>query len=186
MININHIETGNYVNGYGKRFVLWVQGCSLSCSECWNKDTWDFSPNMLYSVQDIFEQISSQPGLDGVTFSGGEPFHQAEDLAELATLIRQKLKISVHVFTGFELEELNASAQKNLLDCVDLLVYGRFNSKKANNNQKLWVRPGLDWSWTFNNSDIEVDILESGDVQVTGYPNDLILKTLTRSRNEGI
>lgn len=63
---------------------------------------------------------------------------------------------------------------------VDVLVYGRFNTNLTNNNQKLWIRSGLGWTWSFNNSDIEVDIFESGDVQVTGYPTDLIIKTLTR------
>ena len=28
------------VNGPGNRFVLWTQGCSKGCSECFNPETW--------------------------------------------------------------------------------------------------------------------------------------------------
>ena len=84
MINVNHIETGSYVNGTGKRFVLWVQGCGFHCKGCGNPDTWSFDENKYYSVQELLSMIIKDSSLDGVTFSGGEPFLQAEELSKLA------------------------------------------------------------------------------------------------------
>ena len=41
------------VNGPGNRFVLWTQGCSKGCSECFNPETWNTRPVSLYTVQSL-------------------------------------------------------------------------------------------------------------------------------------
>ena len=39
------------VNGPGNRFVLWTQGCSKGCSECFNPETWS---NATYKELSLF------------------------------------------------------------------------------------------------------------------------------------
>jgi len=171
MLNIHHIEPSNYVNGVGNRYVIWVQGCSLGCVDCWNKQTWSAKHKTLMSVDEIFQDISRQQDVYGVTFSGGEPFSQAEDLSKLAELIKQETNLTLHIFTGFELKELKSVSQKRLTELADTIVYGRFDKSKENNNQKVRQRLSGQDHWVFNNSDIEVDISKDGSLTITGYPS---------------
>jgi anaerobic ribonucleoside-triphosphate reductase activating protein len=178
MLNIHHVETSNLVNGDGIRYVLWFQGCNLGCEGCWNKDTWSFKENILKSVDDVFNEIISLKDLKGVTFTGGEPFLQAEELSQLAEKIKLETDLTIQIFTGFELEELSSKEQKRVLEFTDILVSGRFDATKENNNQKTTIlNPNVD-IWKFNNSDIQIDISENGDFQITGYPTDNFIEKL--------
>jgi len=66
--------------------------------------------------------------LRGVTFSGGEPFLQAAELAETA-LAARKLGWDVVTYTGFTYEELlddNSGGVNDLLSASDILIDGKF------------------------------------------------------------
>lgn len=80
--------SNSIVDGWGLRYVVFVQGCNHRCSGCHNKHTWDFEDGFEREVDNLFEDIKSDKLLDGVTFSGGEPFEQAEGLAVLAEKIK--------------------------------------------------------------------------------------------------
>ena len=72
------------------------------------------------------------PLLEGITLSGGEPFMQAEDLYLLAKLVHSN-DMNVWCYTGFTYEYLlehGTTAQKQLLDEIDVLVDGRFELEK--------------------------------------------------------
>lgn len=179
MLNIYNIETSNYVNGNGCRYVLWLQGCNLGCIDCWNQQTWSFGKKMLKSVDDIFAQIKSiENKIDGITFSGGEPFLQALELFKLAKMIKENTKLNLQIFTGFEKSELIKKEQKNLLRYTDILVSGRYNNKKENNNQKVSLLNESIDIWQFNNSDIEINIDDNLDVKITGYPTNEIINKI--------
>lgn len=127
-INVFKILKKTKVEGPGNRFCLWVQGCLRQCEGCWAKDTWSHKPNKLMDVNEIFEMIKSQKNIEGVTFLGGEPFEQADALAELAEKI-QSIGLSVMTFTGANLEDLeyvNDEGFNKLLKHTDLLVDGNF------------------------------------------------------------
>ncbi|MBI9109369.1 MAG: radical SAM protein [Spirochaetales bacterium] len=178
MLNIFHIETNNFVNGIGNRFVIWLQGCNLGCPECWNKQTWSMAANTLTSVDSLLNRIENKPGIKGVTFTGGEPFLQAKELSMLARLIKEKTELSIHIFTGYELNELADCYQKELLKYTDTLVTGRFDTSIRNNNQKTHYLNAHSPAWGFNNSDVEIDIDENNNVIMTGYPTDELVSGL--------
>lgn len=168
MLNIYNIEKSNYVNGNGNRFVIWVQGCDLGCKGCWNQESWSFEPKILKSTDEIFKEILNQPNLDGVTFTGGEPFLQDNELTELAKRIKGETNLTIQVFTGFKLEEIKTSP---LLEEIDILVSGRYGYQ-----QKVYTFS--DSIWEYDNESIEIDICEDGHLIVTGYPEDDFLKDL--------
>ncbi len=171
MLNIYNIETSNYVNGNDCRYVLWLQGCDLGCVGCWNQQTWSLEEKTVKSVDEVFTQIKSlENKIDGITFSGGEPFLQALELCKLAKLIKKNTKLSLQIFTGFEKNELVTEEQKELLTYTDILVAGRYNNTKENNNQKVYLLNEKIDIWQFNNSDIEIDIDDNLDMKITGYP----------------
>ena len=79
-------------------------------------------------------QIQKNPLLDGVTFSGGEPFLQAKALSELAKKIKDT-GLNLYVYTGFTYEELLSGANDEnfwgeLLKYTDFLVDGKFEEDK--------------------------------------------------------
>ena len=75
------------VDGPGIRYTVFAQGCPLKCEDCHNPHTHDFFGGELVDIAQIAEEIHKDPLLDGVTFSGGEPFAQAKEFAQLADLI---------------------------------------------------------------------------------------------------
>src|ERR1039458_5691383 len=98
------------VNGPGERVVVWLQGCDLRCPGCWNPSshTFDRTRDMRRRrpVEEVGAWILACPGIEGVTFSGGEPFQQAPELRQLCEYIRaRKPALSIGVFTGYRSEE---------------------------------------------------------------------------------
>ncbi|MFM7437851.1 MAG: 4Fe-4S single cluster domain-containing protein, partial [Snowella sp.] len=83
-LNIMGYVDESEVNGPGVRAVVWVQGCLRECPSCFNPASWSFDENQLISVEELAQKILSNSKNQGVTFSGGEPFWQAESLAQLA------------------------------------------------------------------------------------------------------
>ncbi len=125
------------VNGKGFRSVLFVSGCYHNCPGCQNKAMQNFSYGEQTSIQTIYAYIlKNKPLIDGVTFSGGEPFEQSEPLALLAKLIKQE-GLSLWCYSGYTYKVLSGDPSKIcLLDQVDVLVDGPFIKEKANTELK--------------------------------------------------
>lgn len=116
------------VNGEGLRTVVFVSGCSHNCRGCHNKDMQSKSYGDSIEVSKVYYDIEKNSIARGVTFSGGEPFDQAEALCELASLVKANGK-SLWCYTGYVLEELKKSSNPHvhkLLSYVDVLVDGPF------------------------------------------------------------
>lgn len=121
------------VDGTGIRFTIFTQGCPHHCRGCHNPETHDFNGGKVIDTAELLEKIKGNPLLDGVTFSGGEPFMQADALADLAVEIK-KLGLNIITYTGFTFEELFKNREKNgwgrLLEMSDYLIDGKFEIDK--------------------------------------------------------
>ena len=73
------------VDGPGLRFAVFCQGCPHGCDGCHNQETHDFDGGYDCHISKIIAAVDQDPLLDGVTFSGGEPFCQSEAFYNLAT-----------------------------------------------------------------------------------------------------
>ncbi|MFC0187117.1 4Fe-4S single cluster domain-containing protein [Fictibacillus aquaticus] len=119
------------VEGPGKRACLWVQGCSIQCRGCGVPWTWNSKGGSDTTVIEMFSQIKEslqKNDIEGVTFLGGEPFDQAEALAELAALVKS-IGLSVMCFSGYTYETLlqgHKPGSDTLLSLTDLLIDGPF------------------------------------------------------------
>ena len=118
------------VDGPGLRFVVFAQGCDFHCEGCHNPDAKDFYGGVEMPAGKIISEMSGNPLSDGLTLSGGEPFSQAADCAQIAEAACEK-GLNVWVYSGYTFEELmdKASAEpdtKRLLRLTDVLVDGRF------------------------------------------------------------
>ena len=129
-IRMSGVVEESIVDGPGIRFTIFVQGCPHRCPGCHNPQTHDFLGGYDDDTDSLFERIIKNPLLDGVTFSGGEPFCQARPLAELAVRLRAA-GLGVMSYSGFTVEELireasSENAYMELLNSIDYLVDGRF------------------------------------------------------------
>lgn len=129
-IKLAGVVSESIVDGPGIRFTIFVQGCPHKCEGCHNPETHDFDGGKTADTDRIFEKITENPLLQGVTFSGGEPFCQAEPLAELAYRLKKE-KMHIISYSGFTFEKLLEMSEKDinirkLLENIDILVDGPF------------------------------------------------------------
>lgn len=135
-IRIAGIINESIVDGPGIRMVVFAQGCKHKCPGCHNPETHSFDGGTLVTVESILDQARKNPLLDGITFSGGEPFEQAEMFAYLAREAK-KYNLNIMTYTGYTYEYLleNSFRHKGwdeLLAETDILVDGRFEVEKRN------------------------------------------------------
>ena len=121
---IHSFETFGAVDGPGIRFIIFMQGCSLRCKFCHNRDTWDCKSGKEYTVDEIFEKIIRYKNYfiasnGGVTVSGGEPLLQYEFIIELFKKLK-KANISTAIDTSGMVDITNKI--KELIDLTDLFL----------------------------------------------------------------
>jgi len=180
-------------DGPGTRAVVWVQGCSLNCPGCANPEMQPFIDKKLVSAKMLAERILAVPDIDGVTFSGGEPFSQARGLAEVARRI-SKIGLNVVTYSGHMLEGLSRADRPDwdeLLEATDLLIDGPFVREltgrhlwRGSSNQRLNYLSGRIRPEEKNNHvrpRVHVAILGDGRVQVSGFPDEEFNMALERT-----
>ena len=131
-LRVHAIWPNSRANGPGRRFVIWVQGCSLGCPGCFNPETHAFNDGTLIPIPELFAQIEAcGDSIEGITVSGGEPFQQIEGVAELLRAVKAHTDLSVIVFTGFDQDEAASQTDwpKELWPgLIDVLISGRYDA----------------------------------------------------------
>ena len=118
------------VDGPGIRFTVFTQGCPHHCEGCHNPQTHDFNSGSEADTDEIISKFLSNPLLDGITLSGGEPMCQAKALVPIAKAAKEH-GLNVITYTGYTYEQLIDGASetngwRELLEYVDFLIDGRF------------------------------------------------------------
>jgi anaerobic ribonucleoside-triphosphate reductase activating protein len=179
------------VNGPGTRTVIWVQGCPIRCEGCFNTDFWSFTPKIQVPVGQLAEQIFALENIDGVTFSGGEPFAQAGSLSRLGELV-QDAGLTVITYTGFTYDHIlreKLPAWQHLLSVTDLLISGPYvpslecrKTLIGSSNQKIIpLTSRVDFMPTESRNtseDVELIVSRSGNVTATGFPGNHFVRHL--------
>lgn len=120
---IHSFESLGAVDGPGVRFVVFMQGCSLKCKYCQNRDTWDLHGGTTYTTKELIEKILRYKNYiipnGGVTISGGEPLLQSKFLIELFTELKKyNIHTCIDTSGSFDL----TSDIKKLIDLTDLFL----------------------------------------------------------------
>lgn len=191
MLNLAGFLSRSAVNGPGIRAVVWVQGCPFRCAGCFNGQFQSFSPATLVEVDALAGTILSIPGIDGVTFSGGEPFAQAGPLAALGEQLRSA-GLSVVTYSGYTMQQLATGADPSwpaLLAVTDLLITGPYvaalaapDPLKGSANQQV-TAIGTRFSATRgaermanSGSRMEFTIAPDGTVTTSGFPSPALIE----------
>jgi anaerobic ribonucleoside-triphosphate reductase activating protein len=173
--------------GPGARFALWVQGCRIRCADCCNPQFFAARGGERTTADQVSARLRAAAGsLEGVSFLGGEPFDQAEALAEVAVAARS-LGLSVMTFSGYALEELRARRHRGvstLLAATDLLVDGPYDRTRPESRRR-WVgstnqrfhflsaryAPGIELPRPGEElRRIELELAPDGSVRAHGWP----------------
>lgn len=124
-MRVSGILSCSLVNGYGIRYVIFVQGCKHHCPGCQNPDTWDFNGGIEMSIEDIIADIKRHKYIDGITLSGGDPFYQQDECVKLIRALPDDL--TVWIYTGFTYEEI---MNTELASLADYIVDGPFRQEE--------------------------------------------------------
>ena len=98
--NVASINKCTEVEGPFKRLCIWFQGCNIHCEGCCNPDYQALIPKMLFSIDElvtIIKEVQNEFGIEGVTFSGGEPSLQ-QNLPVLTSKIKDMTSDTVVCF----------------------------------------------------------------------------------------
>lgn len=173
---IHSFESLGTVDGPGVRYVIFMQGCSLKCKYCQNRDTWSQNAGALYTVQEVVEKVLRYKNYilktGGVTISGGEPLLQTKFLIELfKELKKHNIHTCIDTSGSFDLtndiKELINLTDLFLLDikcindekCIDLTSVSNkkelaFAKYLSDNNKSIWIRQVLIPGITDNEQDL--------------------------------
>lgn len=147
-MNVANIKWYDISNGPGVRVSLYVSGCRNHCKGCFNPETWDFGygePFTEETEEKIIEGLKPDY-IKGFTLLGGDPF-EPENAKVLAPFMKRLRAIypekSFWCFTGYDYErdlltgkQGDPSDVMDILNCLDVLVDGRFVEEKKDLNLK--------------------------------------------------
>lgn len=155
MLRLAGIVEESIVDGPGLRMTVFVQGCHQDCPGCQNPETHAMDGGTWKSAEDVLNLFKADPLLQGITFSGGEPFLQPVPLLWLAKHVHALGK-DVVSFSGYTLEQLLLMGQQKhailgLIDELDALVDGQYIEKlrsidllyRGSSNQRYLKRPDI-------------------------------------------
>lgn len=186
-MNIHAIINSSFVNGPGKRTVIWTQGCTKGCKNCFNPETWSDSKNIEMDVYELFFLIINN-NCDGLTLTGGDPLEQAKELLELLVLLKEiNLPKGIILYSGYTFDQIQKLSNEatECLKYIDVLIDGKYiekykikNTIKGSSNQNIhFFTDKIKEDELFIDKEIEIGY--SDKIYVTGFPvlnNELIKK----------
>lgn len=130
-MNYQKIYSFDLANGPGVRASLFVSGCNIHCSGCFNQEAWSFKSGKPFTRKTFkaLKKIFKDERYDGFSILGGEPFDQKnKDLKILIKLCKSahKYNKNIWIWTGHEQEELTSKLQLKLLQNCDVIITGKF------------------------------------------------------------
>ena len=141
-LNLLYTYPETIVDGEGIRYSIYLAGCRHCCPGCHNPESWNPCAGEELTeerIMDMIREIKTNPLLDGVTFSGGDPFFNPEAFLLLVKRIKEETRQNIWCYTGYKFEKLLENPkQAALLQYVDVLVDGKF--KQALHDESLLFR----------------------------------------------
>lgn len=149
---IHAVMPRSRANGPGERMTVWVQGCSLACTGCFNPDTHpDGGRGDRRTVDELLAAAEAeQDRIEGVTLTGGEPLQQPGAVAAFAAGLKRRTGLGLIILTGYSRPEIESDpARLSAVADADLVVAGRYQRRahlggglRGSSNKAYWWRTG--------------------------------------------
>lgn len=145
LLRIMQITYSSAVDGEGFRDTLFLNYCPHHCVGCHNPQTWDKENGKNVTLREVYNDLTKSY-VTNITYSGGEPFCQAENLTILTRHIKENTSKTIWIYSGYTFEQLiNDSVKFELLKLCDVLVDGKFEKEffkenlrfKGSTNQRI-------------------------------------------------
>lgn len=198
LLNVAATMSRSLANGPGIRAVIWVQGCTIGCAGCYNAFTHPHQQQTLVEPETIADWVASLGDIEGVSFSGGEPFEQSQAVYDAIIAIKEiNPKLTFFCYSGYDFTELKSSNEpsvSNLLSELDMLSAGPYIHAqrsqdllwRGSKNQKLHYlsrayskKQEKEWK---ESSPTEEFILNNDDIHFSGFegPGSPFLRSFNR------
>ena len=171
--HIHSIESFGTVDGPGIRFVIFMQGCTLKCKYCHNRDTWKVNSGKKITIDELVKEIQNyrtyiENSGGAVTVSGGEPLLQAEFVTELFKNLKE---LGIHTALDTAGSIPLSPSIKELLKYTDLVLLDikHIDDEKSKNLTGFSNKNNLEFAKYLNNINIPIWIRQ---VLVPGYTDD--------------
>lgn len=129
-MNLLYTYPETIVDGEGIRYSIYLAGCAHHCKGCHNPESWNPYAGIPLTedmIANIVGEINGNPLLDGVTFSGGDPFFHPEEFLALVKRIKESTGQNIWCYTGYTYEELQSRPElAAILPYINVLVDGKF------------------------------------------------------------
>ena len=140
---------------------------------------WGFEKKEEYAVAELVRMVSYED-VEGITILGGEPLDQFDEVLQLCTECK-RLGLSIMVFTGYELDEIENSEKKQIQSVADILIIGRYMENLrtidhqwiGSTNQRILFLTERYKDFEIKDSNyMEIDIDENGRCTILGFPTE--------------
>ena len=126
-MNIGGIIYESLNDGIGVRTTIFISGCKHNCYNCHNQRLACFEYGKVFNEQmqdEIIEYINTDPLIDGITLSGGDPLYSETELIDFVRRFKTKTKNkTIWMYTGFTFEDIQDHA---ILNYIDIIVDGEY------------------------------------------------------------
>jgi anaerobic ribonucleoside-triphosphate reductase activating protein len=196
---VHAVEPRSRANGPGTRFVIWSQGCTLVCLDCFNPRTHPpelpppagsagvalGSADYQYATEQPPRRLAAAAAalagqIEGVTLTGGEPLQQPAAIAAFCSEIRAGTDLGIILLSGFTRGEIEADpARLAAVADVDMVIAGRYNRSqhlgsglRGSANKEYWARTGRYRAEDFDDvPDLEIAVSADGTITFSGMPD---------------
>lgn len=192
MLNLAAFSPRTHALGPGLRAVIWVQGCPLNCLGCISPAWIPFKPALQMTPEEILDKFDLS-AISGLTFSGGEPMEQANELATVAKRARENKELNIICFTGYRYERLLKDPPNPgvavLLAEIDLLIDGPYIQTKT---EKIGLRGSAnqrfihlthrlaDYDFASHKRSVEITVT-NGQMEFIGIPTPSIKAAMDKA-----
>lgn len=129
-MNLLNVYRETITDGVGLRYSIYLAGCKHACVGCHNPESWNPQAGTKLdeaTLNRIIREINSNPLLDGITISGGDPFYYPEELLVLVQRLKRETSLNIWCYTGYTIEYIQRHANyRAVLRYIDVLVDGPF------------------------------------------------------------
>lgn len=128
-INLIGYNPCSLADGEGVREVIYISQCTHRCLGCQNEKYW-LDKGDEYLIDEVVYRLTKNP-ITNITISGGDGLTiQYENTLELLKRLKQKTHKNIWLYTGYTWEQLINSNKKEVLQYIDVLVDGKFETDK--------------------------------------------------------